>query len=102
MTTTDADTATRRGRMMSTGEITLSVADFAALLQTTVWYPASPAEPVTPTEHLLARCWQDLAAVRPELAQTVWTVALSDGAHPTHVISLASLVAPPTKKGTPR
>lgn len=101
--TVDTETATRRGRMMTTGEITLSVADFAALLCTTVWYPASLDRPVTPTEDLLARCWLDLNAVNPELANHVWTAARSGEAHPVHLISLASILAPsPQQKAETR
>lgn len=103
MTTVDPATAARRGRMMTSQEVVLTVDDFAALLTATAWYPASPDVPITATEVLLGRCWSDLTAVNPELAQRAWRTALEGACHPTHAIALASLVAPSTQqKDTPQ
>lgn len=97
-----SDVAARRGRMMSTGEVAVEVGDLAALLAAAAWYPATPAEPVTPTEAVLARCWADLIAVDPDLAQQTLTTAATDGARVDHIVSLAEMFPTPHKKAEPQ
>lgn len=86
---TDTDTAERRGRMMTTRTVTLTLEELGALLAAAAHHPdTDPTEPGTVT----ARLWSDLAAVDPDAAHEAWRTATDYDAPPRSVVNIAACI----------